>query len=58
LSVASFSSFIFSNNYEDLNKKLKDYYSEKIEINTDQKFYVLGAKERIFKYINEILWNS
>ena len=50
--------FIFSNNYEDLNKKLKDYYSEKIEINTDQKFYVLGAKERIFKYINEILWNS
>jgi hypothetical protein len=50
--------FIYSNKYDTLNKNLNKHYSKKIDTNSKQKFYELGAKERIFKYINEVLWNS
>ena len=51
------SPFIYSHNYEELNTKLKEYYFNALNEISPKKFYEAGAYQRIYNYINDVLWN-
>jgi hypothetical protein len=50
--------FIYSNNFIDLEKNLMNYFIKNSTQKFNEKFYELGAHERISNFINNILWNS
>lgn len=52
------SPFIYSHDYEELNTKLKEYYFNALNKISPKKFYEAGAYQKIYNYINDVLWNS
>ena len=50
--------FIYSHSYEELYTKLKEFYYNNLDQISLQKFYDMGANQRIYNYINYVLWNS